>query len=102
MPTASYGVPNCWLTTVLIDPTRFVASSEDVRLALERDNIESRRVWKPLHQQPAFAGCRVRGGSVSERFFREGLNLPSGTAMTDDDVRRVCRIIHEVHRSRVA
>lgn len=99
MPIAPYNTPNCWLSTLTVDPGKFGASSEDVRLALEQENIESRRVWKPLHQQPAFAGRRVRGGAVSERFFREGLNLPSGTAMRDEDVDRVCRIIIGLHRS---
>ncbi len=93
MPVAAYGIPNCWLTTIQVDATQFGASSEDIRVRLEEDNIESRRVWKPLHQQPAFAGARIRGGSVSERIFRDGLNLPSGSAMSQTDVQRVCAIL---------
>lgn len=93
MPVAVYGVPNCWLTTIQVHAEQFGASSEEIRVRLEKDNIESRRVWKPLHQQPAYQGSRIRGGAVSERIFQEGLNLPSGSAMTHADVRRVCGLI---------
>jgi dTDP-4-amino-4,6-dideoxygalactose transaminase len=89
MPRSPCGESTCWLTVVLIDPQIFGADAECVRLALERENIESRPVWKPMHLQPAFAGCRVVGGAVSERLFRTGLCLPSGTAMRDDEVDRV-------------
>src|SRR5207302_7154436 len=57
---AAYGEPNFWLTCVLIDPEEFGATREDVRRELEAENIESRPVWKPLHLQPVFAGCRAR------------------------------------------
>ncbi len=96
MPVAAYGVPNCWLTTIRVDAAKFGATTEDIRVRLEKENIESRRVWKPLHQQPAFAGCRVRGGSVSEGIFRDGLNLPSGSAMVEADVLRVCAAVREL------
>jgi dTDP-4-amino-4,6-dideoxygalactose transaminase len=96
MPVAEYGVPNCWLTTIQVDAKKFGATSEDIRVRLEKENIESRRVWKPLHQQPAFAGSRVRGGAVSERIFRDGLNLPSGSAMSRADVERVCAVLKDM------
>ena len=60
MPLADYGQSNCWLTCLTIDPREFGASREDVRLALEADDIESRPLWKPLHLQPVFAGLRDR------------------------------------------
>ena len=69
---------------------------EAVRLALEKENIESRPVWKPLHLQPVFQSCRVRGGVVSENLFAQGLCLPSGTAMTRDDIERVTGIVRDV------
>ena len=65
------------------------ADREAVRLALEKENIESRPVWKPMHLQPVFAGCRAVGGAVSEDLFARGLCLPSGTAMTEGDLGRV-------------
>ena len=83
MPIAGYGEPNYWLTCILVDPARFGATREDIRLSLEKENIESRPLWKPMHLQPVFKDCRVRGGSVSEGIFRDGLCLPSGTALID-------------------
>ncbi len=96
MPIASFGEPNYWLTTMTVDPQQFGATCEDIRLALERENIESRRVWVPLHMQKPFAACRMRGGHVSEQLFETGLCLPSGSAMTSDDLHRVCQAIEQV------
>ena len=96
-PIAAYGEANYWLTCLTIDPAEFGATREDVRLALEAVNIESRPVWKPLHLQPVFSGSRVRGGAVSEALFAEGLCLPSGSNLTDDDLARVCDIVLDVH-----
>lgn len=89
MPEAPYGTANRWLTCVLIDPKLFGATREDVRLALERENIELRPLWKPMHMQPVFAGCRSVGGSVSAGLFADGLCLPSGSGLTDEDHARV-------------
>ena len=89
MPEASYGRATRWLTTMLIDPAEFGATREDVWLQLEARNIESRPVWKPMHMQPVFRGCRVIGGGVAADLFERGLCLPSGTQMTDGDVSRV-------------
>lgn len=93
MPEAAYGKSNRWLTVILISPDQFGVDREAVRLALEARNIESRPVWKPMHLQPVFSGCRIRGGEVSEDFFRRGLCLPSGSQMTADDVERVVSVI---------
>jgi dTDP-4-amino-4,6-dideoxygalactose transaminase len=93
MPEAEYGCGNRWLTVVLIDPQQFGATNEEVRVALEAENIESRPVWKPMHLQPVFHGARVRGGEVSEHLFNHGLCLPSGTAMTESDIERVAQVI---------
>lgn len=89
MPEAPYGKANRWLTCVVIDPRSFGATREDVRLLLERANIESRPLWKPMHMQPVFAGCRSVGGSVSSRLFADGLCLPSGSNLADDDRTRI-------------
>lgn len=96
MPEAPYGRSNCWLRVILMDPRKFGVDRESVRLALEAENIESRPIWKPMHLQPVFKGCRVVGGDVSEDLFNRGLCLPSGTQMTDEDLERVIRIIRIV------
>lgn len=92
MPEAAYGEHARWLSIVLLDEGAG-CTPEAVRLALERANIESRPLWKPMHLQPVFRDARVWGGAVSERLFQRGLCLPSGTAMTDNDVWRVCEQI---------
>jgi dTDP-4-amino-4,6-dideoxygalactose transaminase len=84
MPEATYGRSNRWLTCATIDPT-LGPDREHVRLALEEENIEARPVWKPMHLQPAFKGCSTFGGSCSERLFKDGLCLPSGSSLTDHD-----------------
>ncbi|MBI5016604.1 MAG: aminotransferase class I/II-fold pyridoxal phosphate-dependent enzyme [Deltaproteobacteria bacterium] len=96
MPEAPHGTANRWLTVVLVTPETFGADREAIRLALEEENIEARPVWKPMHLQPVFRGCRVRGSTVSEDLFRRGLCLPSGTAMTAEDVARVVGVIRRV------
>ncbi len=93
MPLASYGEANYWLTCITIDPEKFGATREDIRLALANHNIEARPIWKPLHLQPVFAHSRVRGGSVAETFFARGLCLPSGSSLTDTELDRVCAIV---------
>ncbi len=93
MPEPDWSRSNRWLTVILIDHKRFGTDTHAVREALERENIEARPVWKPMHLQPVFKGCRVRGGAVSEEFFSHGLCLPSGTAMTDADVQRVAEVV---------
>jgi len=84
---------NRWLTTVRIDADRAGFDREAVRLALEAENIESRPLWKPMHMQPVFANARYWGGNAAERAFVDGLCLPSGSAMTDADVARVCAAV---------
>src|SRR5439155_7998146 len=98
MPVAAYGRPNHWLTCLTIDPGRFGATREDVRLALEAENIEARPVWKPLHLQPAFSSARSCGGRVAQGLFEHGLCLPSGSSLTDDDLQRVCDIVRRACR----
>jgi pyridoxal phosphate-dependent aminotransferase EpsN len=98
MPEAAYGRATRWLTTLTIDPGAFGASREDVRLALEAEDIEARPVWKPLHLQPLFSGARVRGGGVAEALFADGLCLPSGSALTEADLVRIEGIVRSVCR----
>ncbi|HWK11116.1 MAG TPA: aminotransferase class I/II-fold pyridoxal phosphate-dependent enzyme [Vicinamibacterales bacterium] len=89
MPEAPYGRSNLWLTCVTIDPARFGANREDVRRHLENENIEARPVWKPMHMQPVFRGCRTVGGEVAERLFVTGLCLPSGSNLLAEQQSRI-------------
>ncbi len=98
MPKADYGEPNYWLSTMLVDSDKFGMDCESLRQALELENLEARRVWKPMHCQPIFAGCRYRGGRVSEQIFEQGISLPSGTAMDGNDRRRVVDAIRAAFR----
>jgi len=93
MPEASYGRSNRWLTCILVDPRAYGATREDIRLALESENIESRPLWKPMHMQPVFAGCRMVGGGISDGIFEKGLCLPSGSSLSAEDVERVIAIL---------
>lgn len=86
---------NRWLTTILIDPASGI-TRETLRLALEQDNIESRPLWKPMHMQPIFAEAPFYGDGTSERLFRDGLCLPSGSNLTDADFERIFKVIDAV------
>jgi dTDP-4-amino-4,6-dideoxygalactose transaminase len=99
MPEAPWGRHTRWLTTLTIDPARFGADREAVRIALERENIEARPVWKPMHLQPVFAAFKRRGGRVAEELFQSGLCLPSGSNLTPDDLARVVDGVLAVPRS---
>ena len=93
MPEAPYGRTNAWLTCITVDPARFGADREAIRLHLESCDIESRPVWKPMHLQPVFAGCRAIGGAVAADLFERGLCLPSGSGMSDADVTRTVEAV---------
>ena len=88
-----WGRWNGWLTTVLFDSVLLPNAAATVREALEAVNIESRPVWKPMHQQPVFEKAERVLTGMSDRIFAEGLCLPSGTAMTDEDVNRVLEAV---------
>lgn len=89
MPEMDYGRHTRWLSVVLIDAEKFGCDREQIRLALEADNIESRPLWKPMHMQPVFKDVRMIGGAVSEQSFAQGLCLPSGSSMSDAQVDKV-------------
>lgn len=80
---------NHWLTCVQIDPTLAGFTREDLRLAMEKQNIETRPLWKPMHLQPVFADAPYYGNSVAEQLFEHGLCLPSSPVLTDEDLERV-------------
>lgn len=89
---------NFWLTTILIDPKQTGFDREQLRLRLEEENIESRPLWKPMHLQPVFASCPYYGGSVSEELFERGLCLPSGSALSDNEIAHVIEVIKSFTR----
>jgi len=99
-PTASYGEPNAWLTVLCVDESKFGASVEAIRLALESQDIESRRVWVPLHSLPLYQACRYRGGVVAADVFERSLCLPSGSALTDEQLERIVEVIRSCPRIR--
>lgn len=81
---------NRWLTTIVIDSDLTDGiTREDIRLGLEKENIESRPLWKPLHIQPVFLSCPSYINDVSYNLFINGLCLPSGSNLTDKDLNRV-------------
>jgi pyridoxal phosphate-dependent aminotransferase EpsN len=101
MPEAPFGQASRWLTVIQVDREAFGASAEEIRRHLERANIEARPVWKPMHLQPLFRRNRTVGGSVSERLFRRGLCLPSGSSLTDAERLRVVETLLATPRARL-
>ena len=89
---------NYWLTCITVEPEEAGFTREDVRLALDADNIESRPLWKPMHLQPVFKDAPFYGNGTSERLFEIGLCLPSGTTLTDEDIERVGQVIIRMGR----
>jgi dTDP-4-amino-4,6-dideoxygalactose transaminase len=85
---------NYWLTTIIVDPDRTKGiSREDLRLAFEKDNIEARPIWKPMHIQPVFREYHCYNQHVAERIFERGLCLPSGSNLTNEEKQRITKVI---------
>ncbi len=84
---------NFWLTCILIDSKVTGFDREDLRIRMDENQIETRPLWKPMHLQPVFANVPAYVNGVSEALFDEGLCLPSGPMCTDDDIRRVVKVI---------
>ena len=91
-PSADF-YSNYWLTCILVDPKITGITSEQLRLAFEAENIEVRPLWKPMHLQPVFADCPAYVNGTSEKFFRNGLCLPSGTRLSDEDFLRIEEVL---------
>ncbi|MCI6412303.1 DegT/DnrJ/EryC1/StrS family aminotransferase [Butyricimonas virosa] len=91
---------NYWLTCITVEPEEAGFTREDVRLALDADNIESRPLWKPMHLQPVFKDAPFYGNGTSERLFEIGLCLPSGPTLTDEDVERVTKVVKQLSNFR--
>ena len=84
---------NHWLSAIVVDETKTGKSREDLRLAFLEDDIESRPLWKPMHLQPVFADAPYYGTNISEKLFENGLCLPSGSNLTDDERQRISAVI---------
>jgi dTDP-4-amino-4,6-dideoxygalactose transaminase len=91
-PDESY-FSNHWLTTILIDAEKTHKTREDLQKALAKENIESRPLWKPMHLQPIFSNCQKYLNGTSENLFTNGLCLPSGSNLSDEDRIRVLNAI---------
>lgn len=98
VPSVDY-FSNYWLTTLLIDREKANGiSPEQLRLALEKENIESRPLWKPMHLQPVFKDYPYYGSGVSETLFETGLCLPSGSNLTDSDRKRIASVVNALFK----
>ena len=93
MPVADYGKPNHWLTVIQINPEKTSLTWKVLWTTLSTHNIESRPVWKPMHLQPVFKNNRYYGGKECEHLFANGLCLPSGTQLTEDQQAYICDMI---------
>lgn len=90
MPINEWNEPNCWLSCITLSGK---VRPLDIIELLEKENIESRPIWKPMHMQPVFADYDFIGEGVSEQIYANGVCLPSDTKMTDEDLHRVCDVI---------
>jgi len=90
---------NYWLTAILIDPAKTGGiSREDVRFALDAENIESRPLWKPMHMQPVYEGTKFFGSGVCEILFEQGLCLPSGSNLTEEEFERIFSALSRIFK----
>jgi len=94
MPVNKWNEPNYWLSCITLSGQ---VKPIDIIEALEKDNIESRPIWKPMHMQPVFAKYDFIGKGISEMIYKNGVCLPSDTKMTDEDLNRVCNIIKSLY-----
>lgn len=84
---------NHWLSAIIVDPEKTQGKTrEGLRLALEKENIESRPLWKPMHLQPVFEKYPYYGKAIAENLFENGLCLPSGSNLTDSDRSRIVKV----------
>jgi len=95
MPILKYGTPNYWLSVAIIEKGS-KATPEDIIVALENENIESRPLWKPMHMQPVFKTypffSHYEEECVSEDLFMRGVCLPSGSSMSMEEIEKIIDI----------
>ncbi|MCB2173635.1 aminotransferase class I/II-fold pyridoxal phosphate-dependent enzyme [bacterium] len=95
MPDPEWGRSTHWLSSMIIDPVTSGTDRDAIIAVLDQHNIEARPVWKPLHLQPLYRDCEVFGGDVSQALFENGICLPSGTAMGEDDLECICSLVRK-------
>ncbi|GAA4151405.1 DegT/DnrJ/EryC1/StrS family aminotransferase [Chryseobacterium ginsenosidimutans] len=86
---------NHWLSAIMVNPQITGKTREELRMAFLEDNIESRPLWKPMHLQPIFKNAPFYGGGVSEKLFNDGLCLPSGSNLTEEEKLRIAKVIND-------
>lgn len=84
---------NHWLSCITIDTSNLGKTSDDLRLELEKANIECRPLWKPMHLQPIFEKYPYYGGKISQQLFENGLCLPSGSNLNESDKKRISTVL---------
>jgi dTDP-4-amino-4,6-dideoxygalactose transaminase len=99
-PEAEWAQHTRWLICIQVDAEAFGATADDIRLALEAQNIESRPLWKPMHLQPVFEHHPSWGGDVCKELFDQGLCLPSGSSLTEPQLNRVVEVIRTMRKGR--
>ncbi len=92
MPDVPYGRSTRWLTCLTVKSKDAVTNCEAICQTMESKGIECRPVWKPMHLQPLYKDAQVYGGEVAEELFNSGLCLPSGSSLTQDDLKRVSEV----------
>ncbi|WP_306567110.1 DegT/DnrJ/EryC1/StrS family aminotransferase [Flavobacterium lindanitolerans] len=91
---------NHWLSAIVVNPEKTQGKTrEDLRLALEKGNIESRPLWKPMHLQPIYEKYPYYGKNIAEDLFNNGLCLPSGSNLTDDDRSRIVNVLDDFFKN---
>lgn len=99
-PECAYGQSTFWLSAALVGPDAFGATRDELIAALAAADIESRPVWKPMHQQPLFAGADFVGRGVAQDLFQRGICLPSSSQMTLAEQDRVIECVRRRHTTR--
>ena len=87
-PTSDFA-SNYWLSTILIDSEKIKRTPDEIRMFLLEKGIETRLIWRPMHMQPVFADAPYYGNDCAQRIFENGLCLPSGSSLTDDEIKEV-------------
>lgn len=88
---------NRWLTCILVDPAvNKGLTREEIRLAMDEENIETRPLWKPMHQQPIFVNSKNYLNGVSDKLFENGLCLPSGSNLTEEEFERIFECLDKI------